>query len=90
MVQMDIELFVLIRAIRELISKVLSEKNYITCHMINNVRICARKNMLELESADIKIDPKTFDTSFITTYRGTSNNYTESKFLIVVLFHLFS
>ena len=42
--------------------------------MINNVRICARKKKLELENADIEIDPKYFDSSFITTYQDTSDN----------------
>ena len=58
--------------------------------MINNVRIRARNKRLELENADIKIYPKHFDTSFITSYRDTSDNYTEGKFLIVILFDLFS
>ena len=58
--------------------------------MINNVRIRARKKRLKLENADIEIDPKHVDTSFITTYRGTSDNDTDDKSLIVTLFYLSS
>ena len=54
-------------------------------HMINSVRICARKK-LELESVNIEIDLQHFDTSFIAMYKDTSDNYTEGKFLIVILF----
>ena len=42
MVQISIEHFVLVRAIRELLSKVLPEIKIIDRHMINNVRIRAR------------------------------------------------
>ena len=59
-------------------------------NMINNVRIRARKKRLELENAGIEIDSKHFDTSFITSYRDTYNNYTEDKFIIAILFDLFS
>ena len=79
----------LIRVIRELLSKVIPERKYIHCHMINNVRIRVRKKKLELENVDIEIDPKYFDTSSITTYRVTSDNYTEGIFFIVILFDLF-
>ena len=41
-VQMSIEPFVSDRAIRELLSKVLSERKFIDRHTINNVRIRAR------------------------------------------------
>ena len=58
--------------------------------MINNVRIRARKKRLNLENADIEIDPKHVDTSFITTYRDTSDNHIEGKFLIIIVFVLFS
>ena len=58
--------------------------------MINNVRIRARKKKLGLETVDIEINSKDFDTSFITTYRGTSDNDTDDKSLIVTLFYLFS
>ena len=89
-VQPDIEPFVSIRAIRELLSKVMPERKYIDKCMINNIRIHSRKKRLELDIVDIEIDLKHFDTLFITTYRDTSDNYTEGKFLIVILFYLFS
>ena len=85
MIQMDIEPFISVRAVRELLSKIISERKYIDRHMINNVRIHAWKK-LELEYVDIEIDPKYFNTSFISTYSDTSDNYTEGKFLIVILF----
>ena len=84
--QMDIEPFVSIKAIRELSSKVIPERKYIDAYMINNIRICARKKKLELENADIVIDSRPFDDSSITVYRDTHDNYTEGKFLIVILF----
>ena len=47
MVQMAIEPFVSVRAIRELLSKVLSDRKFIDRHMINNVRIRARQRKRE-------------------------------------------
>ena len=47
--------------------------------------MCSKKK-LKLDNANIEIDPQYFDTSFIATYKDTSNNYTEDKFLIVILF----
>ena len=41
MIQMDIEPFISVRAVRELLSKIISERKYIDRHMINNVRIHA-------------------------------------------------
>ena len=41
MVQISVEPFVSVRAIRELLSKVLPERKFIDRHMINNVRIRA-------------------------------------------------
>ena len=70
MVQMAIKSFVSVRAVRELLSKVMPERKYIDRHMINNVRI-------ELENTDIETDPKYVDTSFVSTYRDTSDNYIE-------------
>ena len=51
MVQMSIEPFVSVRAIRELLSKVLPERKFIDRYMINNIRMCARKKKIELENA---------------------------------------
>ena len=73
-VQTNIEPFVSIRAIRELLSKVMPERKYIDKCMINDVRIHSRKKRLELENVDIEIDLKHFDTLFITTYRDTSRS----------------
>ena len=87
---MDIESFISIRAVRELLSKVMPERKYIDNHIINNVRIRAQKKRLELENADVVIDPKHFDPSFTTTYSDTSNNYAEGKFLTVTLFDVLS
>ena len=65
-------------------------RKYVGKDMINDVRIRARKKKLELANADIVIYPKHFGTSFITTYRYTSDNYTEVKYIIVILFDFFS
>ena len=85
MVQMSIEPFVSVRAIRELLSNVLPERKFIDRHMINNVRICARQKKRELLNANIIIHPKHFDTSFIENYKDTSDNYTEGMYMFVVL-----
>ena len=82
---MSIEPFVSVRAIRELLSKVLPERKFIDRHMINNVRIRARQRKRELLNANIEIHPKHFDTSFIETYKDTSDNYTEGMYMFVVL-----
>ena len=59
--QMAIEPFVSVRAIRKVLSNVIPDRKYIDCHMINNVRIRARKKRLELDDSYIEIDPKHFD-----------------------------
>ena len=87
---MDIKPLVSFRAVRELLFKATPERKLIDRHMINNVRIRARQKKLQLENTNIEIDPKHFDTSFISTYRHISDNYTEGKFLIVILFDLYS
>ena len=74
-----------VRAIRELLSKVLPENKFIDRHIINNVRIRARQRKIELLNANIEIHPKDFDTSFIETYKDTSDNYTEGMYIFVVL-----
>ena len=53
--------------------------------MINNVRIRARQRKRELLNANFEIRPKYFDTSFIETYKDTSNNFTEGMYMFVVL-----
>ena len=85
MVQMSIEPFVSVRAIRELLCKVLSDRKFIDRHMINNVRIRARQRKRELLNSNIEIHPKHFDTSFIETYKETSNSYTKGMYMFVVL-----
>ena len=85
MVQMYIEPFVSVRAIIELLSKVLPERKFIDRHMINNDRIRAREKKRELLNANIEIHPKHFDTSFIETYKDTPDNYTEGMYIFVVL-----
>ena len=46
MVQMTIESFVLVRATRELLFKVIPDRKFIDRHMSNNVRIRARQKRL--------------------------------------------
>ena len=82
---MSLEPFVSVRAIRELLSKVLSDRKFIDRHMINNVGICARQRKRELENSNIEIHPEHFDTSFIETYKDTCDNYTEGMYIFVVL-----
>ena len=53
--------------------------------MINNVRIRARQRKRELLNENIKIHPQNFDTSFIETYKDTSDNYTEGMYIFDVL-----
>ena len=53
MVQMDIDPFVNVRAMTELLQKTLPDKNDIDMYRINNVRIRARKKKLELDFANI-------------------------------------
>ena len=87
---MVIESFVSMRVVKELLSKAMPEIKYINKDMINNVRILAREEKVELDNTDIVIDTKHFDISLITKYRDTSDNYTEDKYIIVILFDLFS
>ena len=53
--------------------------------MINNVRIRARQRKRELEKSNIEIYPKHFDTSFVETYKDTSDNCTKGMYMFVVL-----
>ena len=86
MVQMAIEPFVSVRVMRDLLYKVLPDRVYIDRHMINNVRIRSRQRKRELERSNIVIHPKHFDTSFIETYKDTSDNYTEGVYMFVCSF----
>ena len=59
--------------------------------MINNVRISARQKKSELENTNIEIYPQQFDTSFIATYKDTSNNIPTENFLLsyyLINFHI--
>ena len=56
--------------------------------MINNVRISARQKKSELENTNIEIYPQQFDTSFIATYKDTSNNIPTENFLSLLFFAL--
>ena len=71
MVQMDIDRFVNIRAMSELLMKVSPAGNYIDRHMINNVKIRGKKKKFELNLLNIKIEPRNFDTTFGTAYKKT-------------------
>ena len=88
MVQMAIEPFVSVRAMRELLAKVLPDRVFIDRHIINNVRIRARQRKRELERSNIVIHSKHFYTSFIETYKDTSDNYTEGMYLFVCSFSI--
>ena len=84
MVQMAIDPFVSVRAMTSLLRKALPDRKNVDRHMINNVRIRARKKKLDLDSRSIPIDTKHFDTSFVKSYIDTDDNYTEGKILFVV------
>ena len=84
MVQMSIESYVSVRAIRELLFKVIPDRKFIDRHIINNVRIRDRQKKIVLENSNIEIHPKHFDTSFIETYKDTSDNYTECIHMFVI------
>ena len=84
MVQMSIESSVSVRAIRELLFKVMPDRKFIDRHIINNVRIRDRQKKIALENSNIEIHPKHFDTSFIETYKDTSDNYTEGIHMFVI------
>ena len=63
----------------ELLQNVLLEEKDVYSQMINNVRIRAWKKKLELDSANIEIDPKHFDSTLITSYIDTTDNYTQGE-----------
>ena len=58
MVQMAIDPFVNVRAMIELLQKVLLERKDVDRHMVKNVRLHTRRKRLELDSKNIQIDPK--------------------------------
>ena len=79
MVHMAINPFASVRSMTTLLQKVLSERKDVDRHIINNVRIRARRRKLELDSKSIRIDPNHFDSSFIKSYVNSTDNYTEGK-----------
>ena len=83
MVQMDIDIFVYVRAMRELLLKVLSDRKYVDRHMANNVRIRSRTKKLEFNHLKVDIERTNFNTTFITLYKDTIDNYTEGKFKLI-------
>ena len=78
-VQMAIESFAKARAMIELSQNALPGRNDVDRHTINSVRISARKKRLALDSVNLKIDPKHFDSTFINSYTDTADNYTQGK-----------
>ena len=90
MIQIAIELFVNVKEMTELLKKVLPDRKNIDRHMINNVRIRARKK-LEFDSVNIEIDPKHFDPKCITSYRDIAGNYTKGAYIyyICIFIYLF-
>ena len=56
--------------------------------MINNVRISARKKKLEMDSANIEIDPKHFDPTFITSYVYIANKYSQENNYCICIYYL--
>ena len=61
----------------DLLQKTLFGRKDVDRHMIKNVRYRARKEKLGLDSKNIQIDPKHFDSTFINSYVDTANNYTQ-------------
>ena len=65
----------------ELLHKILPGRKTIDRYMINNVRIHACTKRLELDSANIDIDPKYFNTTFIIENKDTSGKYFKGKYV---------
>ena len=64
------------------LKQALPDRKIIDRDMINNVRICTRKKRLELNSANIDIDPKYFDPTYITRQKDTADKYSKDKHLL--------
>ena len=71
--------YVSVRSVTNLLQKALPGIKNVDRHMINNVRIRARRRNLQLDSKSIRIDPKHFDSSFSKSYVSSADNYTEDK-----------
>ena len=82
-VQMDIDPFVKVRATIEVPLKILSDRKYAKRLIINNLSIRTRRNNIELDHLNIKIEPRHFDIKFMTAYKDTADNYSEGKFKLI-------
>ena len=85
MVQIAIDPFINVRTMVELLHKALPNRKIIDKYMINNIRICTRERKLELDYENIDIDPKYFDTSYITSYQDTADNHSKGKSICAVV-----
>ena len=83
---MSIDPFVNVRAMRESLVRTLPDRKYVDRRVINNVRIRIRRKKLELDSLNVEIQPKHFDTTFIAVYKVTADNCTEGRFKICLCF----
>ena len=79
MVQIAIDPFVNVRAMTELLQNALPGRKGVDRHMIDNVRLHPRRKKLELDSNNIQIDLKHFDSTFINSYVDTVDNYIQGK-----------
>ena len=85
MIQIAIDLFINIRTMAELLHTALPNRKIIDRYMINNSRIRTRERKLELDYANIDIDHKYFDTSYITSYQDTADNHSKGKYIFAVI-----
>ena len=67
MVQMAINAFVNTREMTDLLQKALPERNTVDIHIINNIKIRARRKKLDLDYKSIHIDHKNFEAIIATT-----------------------
>ena len=77
--QMSIDKELNVRTMIQLLKNVLPCRKSIDRHMINNVRLRALKTRSEMEISNIPLEPCHFDTSFITEFKESSDNYSEGK-----------
>ena len=89
MVQIAIDPFINVRAMIELLHNVLPDRKDVDMHMINNVRIRTSKKKLVLDSANIQIEPKYFDPTFVNSYIDTADNYTQVKYILYLYLYLY-
>ena len=78
---MYIDPFINVRTTTEFLYNVLSDRKIIGRHMINNVRIRARKKTLELDHTNTDLDSKHFDTTTFTSYQDIAAKYNKGKLL---------